>query len=147
MRPFLRGYQEFIRNTDARKQLFEEDSKRIPTMIGDHVDRDSSSTLRPKEVLAFAPTHRKTKFGHNVYSHAVQLCLIANGWWRHERFRLAKFRSTIESGIPIAGEINSTVDAMKIEDETAKIVGIHSFNSADKGSERVLEAADFSAWH
>lgn len=39
------------------------------------------------------------------------------------------------------------LEAMKIEDETAKIVGIHSFNSADKGSERGLEAADFSAWH
>ncbi len=144
---FYNGSEAFKRDTDARQQLHDEYSKLIPGMIANHVERISLVAFKPQEFIQIAPPDWIEKFGHSVYSHAVQLCLIANGWWRYEKHKLKKFAYFIESGGPDKGEIAKTVAQMRVEDETANVIGIQSFTSADKGTVRGLEAADFAAWH
>ena len=144
---FYPGAQEFVRDTPQRKQLFAEDAKRIPSMIGDHVQRILMVSFRPDEFNQLAPPKWKAKFGTSVHSHAVQLTVISNGWWRHEKCRHESFAYFMETGDTDQGEVVKTVERMRAENETSKVIRIASFTPVDKGMARGLEAADFAAWH
>jgi hypothetical protein len=52
---FYNGAVEFERNTPARRKLFDEDSKRIPGMITDHIQHILLVSFRPREFLEVAP--------------------------------------------------------------------------------------------
>lgn len=146
---FYNGAEEFERDTPYRRRLFEEDCKRIPKMIGPHVERISLISFRPDEFDRVASPEWKAKFGTSVHSHAVQLCLIANGWWRKEKYPSESFAYFMESGDTDEGKILQDVEGMRHDTETGtgSVIGVRSFTSVDKGMARGLEAADFAAWH
>ena len=144
---FYPGGQEFIRDTPERKHLFEEDSKRIPRMIAEYVQHIELISFRPQEFLETAPQEWKDRFGVNIHSHAVQLCLFSNGWWRYDKCRQESFAYFMESGDTDEGRVLKDVERMKADPETSKVIKVGSFTSIDKGMARGLEAADFAAWH
>ena len=139
---------DFERNTPERERLFEKDSKIIPKMIAERVKRIFIVSFRPLEFDQVASPRWKEKFGTSVHSHAVQLCLISNGWWRHENCPSESFAYFMETGDPDKSEVVSTVERMRHDDETgtAKLIKVSSFSTVDKGTARGLEAADFVAW-
>jgi hypothetical protein len=148
---FYPGAGEFKRDTPERRELFQNDSKRIPVMVGKHARRISFVSFRPEEFNREAPPHWKEHFGKSVHSQAVQLLLIANGWWRYETYRRKKFAYFMESGDEDQGQIEQTVTRMRqdVKNGTGAVIGISSFSTVAKGtiSARGLEAADFVAWH
>jgi hypothetical protein len=143
---FYSGYQEFKRDTPHRQDLYDEDSRRIPEMIGQSSTSIVLVSFRPQEFLSKAPPKWKEQFGTSVNSHAVQLCLIANGWWRYENYRNENFAYFMESGDKDQGEILQNVERMRHDKETSPIIRVASFTTVDKGLARGMEAADFSAW-
>ena len=145
---FYGGYREFKRDTSQRQKFFDEDSKRIPAIIGQHIQNVLMVSFRPAEFLEKAPQKWKEKFGTSVHSHAIQLCLIANGWWRWEKRRHDQFAYFMESGDEDSGDIINTVERMRhdTETKTGEIIGVSSFTTVDKGKAKGLEAADFVAW-
>ena len=88
-------------------------------------------------------------FGNSVHSQAVQLCLIANGYWRHGKCRGESFAYFMESGDEDQGEVVKTVERMRHDTKrgTAQVIRVSAFTPVDKGMARGLEAADFVAWH
>lgn len=146
---FYPGAQQFKRDTEARKQMFEDDSKQIPKLIGEFASRVNIVSFRPEEFLQVASPQWKDKFGTSVHSHAVQLCLIDNGWWRKGCCPHKRFAYFMESGDEDNGEVSRTVERMRADftTNTADVIGISSFSVVDKGVARGLEAADFVAWH
>jgi len=146
---FYNGAKEFKRDTPKRQALFEEDSRRIPKMVGQHVERILLVSFKPDEFNQAASPQWKAKFGTSVHSHAIQLCLIANGWWRHQKCPSESFAYFMESGDEDEGEVAKTVERMKHDTETGTgaVIRVSSFTLTDKGGARGLEAADFMAWH
>jgi hypothetical protein len=144
---FYPGAQEFTRSTPDRKKLFEEDSKRIPKMVGQHVERISLISFKPTEFEGTMSPKWKEKFGTSVHSHAVQLCLIANGWWRTDKCPTESLAYFMESGDEDERLILRDVARMRNSGNTGKVIGVSSFTSIAKGTARGLEAADFAAWH
>jgi hypothetical protein len=144
---FYPGAQEFIRDTPERQHLYDEDCKRIPNMIARHVQRVVLISFRPQEFLDTAPQVWKDTFGTNVHSHAVQLCLFSNGWWRFDKCRQESFAYFMESGDTDEGQVLKDVERMRNDAATSKVIKVSSFTSTSKGAARGLEAADFTAWH
>jgi hypothetical protein len=144
---FYPGALEFKRNTPERLALFEEDSRRIPRMIGDYVSRVLLVSFCPQEYFDAAPPGWTERFGRSLHSIAVQLCLISNGWWRYERCRHERFAYFMESGDTDEGEVLKTVERMRHQTETAGVIRVSAFTPVDKGLAKGLEAADFAAWH
>jgi hypothetical protein len=146
---FYPGAQEFKRNTPERNQWFKEDSESIPQLIGRAIESILLVSFRPTEFLREAPAKWKKQFGTSVHSHAVQLCLISNGWWRCDHYPNEKFAYFMESGDTDEGEVVKTVERMRHDTETGtgRVIGISSFSPVEKGTARGLEAADFAAWH
>lgn len=141
---FYNGAQEFIRNTSERARLFEEDTKRIPYMIGERVRRISIVAFRPEEFSQVASQKWKEKFGTSVHSHAVQLCLIANGWWRDEDCPHESFAYFMETGDTDEGEVLKSVEGMRNDKTgTSDVIRVASFTPVNKGLARGLEAAGF----
>jgi hypothetical protein len=145
---FYNGAGEFKRDTSNRRALFEEDARRIPKMIGEHIERILLVSFKPDEFNQKASPQWKAKFGTSVHSLAVQLCLVANGWWRHAKCPSQSFAYFMESGDQDEGEVADTIARMKNDTEsgTGPIIRVGSFTRVDKGKARGLEAADFSAW-
>lgn len=146
---FYCGAQGFERDTPERKKLFENDCMRIPAMVGKHAHRILIVSFRPREFESEAPAMWKEKFGTSIHSQAVQLALIANGWWASVKAQQDDlFAYVMESGDTDEGEILQIVERMRTEHEpTAKMIRVSSFTSALKGTARGLEAADFVSWH
>ena len=146
---FYPGGGEFIRDTPARQRLFEEDSQRIPALVGPRVRRISIVSFRPEEFAQVAPLKWKERLGTSVHSHAIQLCLIANGWWLHQKYRYESFAYFMETGDAEEGEVLKAVEHLRQDhkDGTAEHIKVSSFTSVDKGDARGLEAADLVAWH
>jgi hypothetical protein len=146
---FYNGAEEFKRDTPERCDLFDQDSKRIPGMISDHIHNILLVSFRPEEFNNVASPVWKEKFGTSVHSHAVQLLLISNGWWRMERCPHERFAYFMETGDTDEGEVVKTVERMRNDRETGTgdVIGVSSFTPIDKGKARGLEAADFAAWH
>src|SRR5262249_28483533 len=126
---------------------YEQDSKRIPRMVGQHVERISLISFKPDEFNRTASAKWKEKFGTSVHAHAVQLSLIANGWWRRDKCPSQTFSYFMESCDSDESEVLANVERMRNDGPTAQIIGLSSFRTASKGSARGLEAADFAAWH
>jgi hypothetical protein len=118
-------------------------------MIGEHVKRILIVSFRPEEFNQVAPPGWREQFGTSIHSQAVQLCLIANGYWRRENCRSESFAYLMESGDEDEGEIVKTVERMRHDKErgTAELIKVCSFTPVNKGMARGLEAADFAAWH
>ena len=114
---FYPGAQEFSRDTPELQRLFDEDCRRIPVMIGDRVKRILIVSFRPEEFNQVAPPGWKEQFGTSIHSQAVQLCLIANGYWRRENCRSESFAYFMESGDEDQGEIVKTVERMRHDKE------------------------------
>ena len=145
---FYNGAAEFKRNTPERMLLHDKDSKRIPRMIGEHVQRITIISFRPEEFKQIASPQWKAKFGTSVHSHAVQLSLIANGWWRKDKCPSESFAYVMETGDTDEGEVLRDIEKMRhdIGTGTASAIAVTSFTTVDKGKARGLEAADFVAW-
>ena len=145
---FYNGAGEFKRDTPERRRLFENDSKRIPNLIGRSVKHILIVSFRPEEFDQVAPPRWKESFGTSVHSHAVQLALIVNGYWREDHYRSESFAYVMESGDPDEGEVSGTVEKMRkdYESGTARVIKVSSFTTVNKGVARGLEAADFAAW-
>lgn len=146
---FYNGAEEFKRDTPERKAMFDRDSKRIPVIIGSNVQDVLLVSFRPDEYFTEAPSGWLEQFGTSVHSVAVQLCLIANGWWRYSKYRNRQFAYFMETGDTDQGELTKTVERMRADTKTGTgaLIGVASFTPVDKGLARGLEAADFSAWH
>jgi hypothetical protein len=148
---FYPGGGEFKRDTDERKQLFRDDSKRIPKMVGKYARRITFVSFRPEEFKQVAPPDWKKHFGTSFHSQAVQLLLISNGWWRYEVYPRKSFAYFMESGDKDEGQIVNTIELMRQDriNGTGHVIAVSSFSTVDKGklSARGLEAADFVAWH
>jgi len=144
---FYTGAEEFKRDTPKRKLLFEDDSRRIPKMVGEHVARVLMVAFNPGEFDSVASPEWKAKFGTSVHSHAVQLVLIANGWWRYQYCPSQSLAYVMESGDEDEHEVSETIARMRQDEATSEITRISSFVTAGKGVARGTEAADFAAWH
>jgi hypothetical protein len=146
---FYPGAQEFKRDTPLRQSFFDEDSRAIPELVGRLITSILLVSFRPEEFLREAPPKWKERFGTSIHSHAVQLSLISNGWWRYDNYRNEKFAYFMEAGDKDEAEVLRAVTQMRQNDSdgNAKILGISSFTTIEKGKARGLEAADFSAWH
>jgi hypothetical protein len=146
---FYPGGGEFKRDTPERLALFNQDSMRIPGMISDHIHSVLLVAFRPAEFNEIASPRWKEKFGTSVHSHAVQLAVISNGWWRLDHCKHERLAYFMETGDDAEGEIVRTVQRMRNDEVTGtgNVIGISSFTPTDKGKARGLEAADFVAWH
>lgn len=146
---FYNGGGEFKRDTPYRKTMFEKDSQTIPVVIGSKLQDMLLVSFRPDEYTKNAPPGWKEQFGTSIHSIAVQLCLIANGWWRYYKYRNDKFAYFMETGDTDQGEVTKTVERMRADTKTGTghLIGVASFTPVDKGMARGLEAADFAAWH
>ena len=144
---FYPGAGEFGRDTPERQKLYDQDSRRIPIMVGKYAKRIVFVSFRPEEFNLTAPPYWKEYFGNSIHSQAVQLLLIANGWWRYTRCRQKTFAYFMESGDEDQGQILQTVERMRHDKEngTGAVIGVSSFTPVDKKtvSARGLEAADF----
>jgi len=147
---FYPGGGEFKRDTPERQKLYDRDSKRIPIIVGKFARRIAFVSFRPEEFNLTAPPRWKEYFGKSIHSQAVQLVLIANGWWRHTRCRHKTFAYFMESGDEEEGQIVKTVERMRQDKQngTGAVIGVSLFTPVDKKtvSARGLEAADFVAW-
>ena len=145
---FYNGAKEFERDTLAKKERFDSDSKQLPKFVGENVQRILVVATRPEEFLKEAPERWRNLFGTNVHSIGVQMILIALGWWaeaHHFNERFAYFR---ESGDEDDAEVSSTVERMRRDDvDTARLIRVASFAHVEKGADRGTEAADFISWH
>ena len=146
---FYSGAKEFVRDSPGRKQLFDEDSRKIPKLIGGHIRRVFFVSFRPEEFNSVASPEWKQRFGTSTHSHGVQLALIANGWWRYEKCPHESFTYFMETGDVDEGEVVRTVERMRQDRSTgtSQLIGVASFSAVGKGQARGLEAADFVAWH
>src|SRR5262249_45747620 len=109
---FYAGGGEFKRNTPARQELFNEDSRRIPSMVGSKCEKVTLLAFKPKEYIAAAPPGWLALFGESVHSMGIQILLIAHGWWREERCPSQKFAYFMESGDPDENKVQETVRGM-----------------------------------
>ncbi len=144
---FYNGAGEFKRDTPDKKHLFEEDCKRIPKMVGHHLEKILLVSFRPDEFDRVASPEWKEKFGTSVHAHAVQLLLIANGWWITSKHPSECFAYFMETGDTDEGEVLKSVEGMRHDKQSAPVIKISSFATVDKGAARGIEAADFAAWH
>lgn len=146
---FYNGAAEFKRDTAEKQRLFEADSKRIPEMVAKHAQYMLAVSFRPDEFHQVAPKQWKEHFGTSVHSLAVQLALIANGWWRYEKCRNERFAYFMESGDTDEGEVLKTVERMRhdVEGGTSEVIRVSAFTPVDKGMAKGIEASDFIAWH
>ena len=144
---FYPGGGEFKRKTPERQRLYEEDSKRIPVMIGEHVHRVDIMSFRPEEFAAEASQKWKDRFGTKVHSLSVQLCMVSLGLWRQKNCPSEEFAYIQESGDPEEGDIAEAVRLMRRDEQYGRVIKVSSFTTVDKGKARGLESADFVAWH
>ncbi len=144
---FYNGAEEFKRNNSERERLFAQDSKRIPLMIGRHMYMARTISFNPAEFLQTAPPGYIDLYGTSVHSHAVQMCLVFNGFWRQDTCPSESFAYFMESGDPGIGDIAKSVEQMRNNPTTGPLIKVSSFNIIDKGDARGTDAADFVAWH
>jgi len=144
---FYVGAEQFKRDTPEKERLFRADSKRIPRMIGETIRHVEMVSFRPEEFNRTASPEWKATFGTSIHSQAVQLTLIANGWWADTKCPSERFAYFMEAGDPDEGTVIEAALQMKRDAATQKVVRISSFTATDKGTARGLEAADFVAWH
>jgi hypothetical protein len=144
---FYSGGGEFKRKGNPElERLFETDSKRIPTMVGGHLYCARTISFFPDEFLPTAPPGWTKHYGTSVHSHAVQMCLIFNGFWRQETCPYESFAYFMESGDPDCGEISSIVEKMR-HHQHSRLIKVTSFSTVEKGQMCGTDAADFIAWH
>jgi len=145
---FYPGGGEFKRDTPQRKELFERHSKQIPLIIGRNIKRAQLVSFRPAEFMQMVPQKWKEQLGTDLHSHAVQMILILNGYWRMDQKPIPTFAYFKETGDDTEGEVSKAISRM-MQDKgpTGSLIGVSSFGLANKGTARGLEAADFLAWH
>jgi hypothetical protein len=144
---FYNGAGEFERDTAAKKERFDSDSKLIPRIVGQNIERILVVATRPEEFLREVPETWKNLFGTNVHSIGVQMILIALGWWAEAHHFNERFAYVRESGDEDDAEVASTVERMRNSDaDTARLIRVTSFAHVQKGIARGTEAADFISW-
>jgi hypothetical protein len=145
---FYNGYEEFKRlGIPDREKLFQDDCRRIPEMVGHHIYCARTVSFNPEEFLRAAPPKWIERYGTSVHSHAVQICLIFNGYWREKTCPSESLAYFMESGDPDSGEIMKAVEGMRQHAKTGPVIKISSFTTVDKGEANGTDAADFLAWH
>jgi len=144
---FYNGAGEFRRDTPKREQMFQQHSREIPWIIGKSAAYVLLVAFNPQEFDKLATPQWKKKFGESVHSHAVQLSLIATGWWRQAKYPSQSLAVVMEAGDEDGGTISQTVERMRADEATAKVIRVSSFTTAAKGVARGTEAADFAARH
>ncbi len=78
---FYNGAGEFKRDTAAKQDRHTSNSKLLPRIVGENIERILVVATRPEEFIREAPQKWKDLFGTNVHSIGVQMILIALGWW------------------------------------------------------------------
>jgi hypothetical protein len=144
---FYPGGGEFKRDTERKKQWHDEDSKRIPSMIGTKLARVVAIAFLPEEFERKASQRWKDRFGTNVYSLAVQLCMISLGFWLKDTRSSEHFAYFQESGDKGQARVDEAVTMMRDDKDYGPLVRVQTFSTVEKGAERGLEASDFVAWH
>jgi hypothetical protein len=144
---FYNGAPPFGRNTPERKLLFERDSKRVPRLVGQYLQRVTVVAFRPNEFAACASSRWKERFGVETHSIAVQLAMFNLGRWREENCPEEEFAYFHESAGKGDGMVCDGAERMRTDESYAKILKATSFTMIDKGKARGLEAADFVSWH
>ena len=146
---FYGGANEFDWNRNPKlREMQIADSKRIPHMIGDKVERVLLVAIKPKEYLEKAPIGWLDLFGKSVHSIAMQVILLDLGWWRTDHIPTKKLAYFIERGDVDYGKVMETQENMRANPETGKVIGVSSFTSYEKNQQvRGIEAADFFSWH
>jgi hypothetical protein len=109
---FYTGYEEFVRDTPERKMLFEQDSRRLPSLIAPHLTQALAVAFRPDEVMPLLSDRWKQSFGDSLHSLAVQMALFAIGEWAKERKYFGGFAVFIEDGDPDSAEVETAVKNM-----------------------------------
>jgi hypothetical protein len=133
---FYNGAKEFKRNTSERERLFEADSRLIPELIGEHIQRMLLVAFRPAEFMRKVPPHWRDRLGTSIHSQAVQLCLISNGYWLAENHRRDSFAYFMESGDADQGEVTKSVEKMRQDLACAPVINMASFTTVEKGVAR-----------
>jgi hypothetical protein len=146
---FYPGAKDFRRDSTRKQELFAKDSKVIPGLVGENVERILVVAARPEEFQREASLEWKNTFGVNIHSIGVQMCLIALEWWAEECHFNERFAYFRESGDEDDTEVASTVEKMRNghADDTARLIRVNTFQHVEKGLERGTEASDFVAWH
>lgn len=145
---FYSGAEEFKRDTPAKKERFDSDSKHLPKLVGENVQRILVVATRPQEFLREAPEKWKNLFGTNMHSIGVQMILIALGWWAEAHRSTERFAYFRESGDEDDAEVANTVERMRHDHpDTARLIRVASFAHVAKGIAGGTEAADFISWH
>jgi hypothetical protein len=145
---FYPGAKWFERDTPAKQKRFDADSRLIPPMIRENVERIFVVATRPDEFLNEAPAQWKKTFGTNIHAIAVQTLLIAMGCWAEDTHFSERFAYFRESGDEDDAAVVSSVELMRRgHPDTARLIRISSFAHIEKGDERGTEAADCIAWH
>jgi hypothetical protein len=145
---FYPGAQEFRRDTPAKQERHNRDSKTIPKLIRENAEKLLVVATRPEEFLREAPETWKNTFGTNFHAIGIQVLLIAMGWWAEDNHYNEKFAYFRESGDEDDGEVAQSVERMRNgHADTARLIRIASFAHVAKGVARGTEAADCLAWH
>lgn len=142
---FYPGGGEFERDNPERQKRFENDSRIVPRLIGEHIERALVISFRPEEFNQLAPPEWKERFGTSLHSLSVQFCLLSMGWWAKESQLFESFAYFMESGD--GGDVEETIKRLKQDPVMQAHIRVRSFTTIDKGAARGLEAADFFAWH
>lgn len=150
---FYNGAEEFSwKRPDGtidptRRQWHEEDSKRIPVIVGAHAHELFVVSFRKDEYEALAPLAWRQQYG-GVHRLAAQMMGSLIGFWaKHKNYpgKVAYFYETgDEEGAQVTEAFRKLYDNPRDRDHcrmAATPIGV------EKGTARGLEAADFLAWH
>jgi hypothetical protein len=145
---FYSGYEEFRRDTPERKELFDQDSKRIPSLIGPHIRKALVVAFRPGEVMPLLSEAWKERMGDSLHVMAVQLALLSIGQWAKESGYCEGFACFAEGGDDDSSQAEEVVKNMMKDHISGPHIQVATFTTVyKKGVVRGLEAADFFAWH
>ena len=137
----------FARASQDAKDRFQRDCREIPVLIGEHTEQIIATSFLRSEYDRAAPDQWKQKYGDNLHSLAVQMCMIAIGHWARGRRYFGGFSYVVESGDKSEGHVSTTVANMRADQNLGPHIQCESYTVVAKGHARGLEAADMVAWH
>ena len=150
---FYPGGGAFYRKTPdlkpipARIARYDRDSKLIPSLIGEHTEQIIGVSFLQREFERAAPPAWKAKYGDNMHVLAVQMCMIAIGYWAKKANYFDGFSHVLESGDESEAQVAEVVGNMKKDEVVGPHIQCRGYAFVDKGKARGLETADMVAWH
>jgi hypothetical protein len=147
---FYCGAPPFARNTAERKSRFDDDCRRIPTLIGHHLLCGIAASFRPDEYVREAPPGWIELFdlyGLGLHALAVQCAMIGVGNWAQEVGYPDGFAYYMEAGDDDEAQVSAMVARLRRNETVGPHIRADSFTTIKKNQARGIDVSDWLAWH